>query len=159
MDLSYSNAAIERALRNSAASSGFNRWSGMRLLAAGGGQVCLEIDVREDLTQHHGFVHGGIVGALADTACSWAAATLAGDVVTASYTIQFHAPATSALLRARANVIKQGRRNVSVEGQVYSVDSGGFERRVATALALIAVVPAPASTSAATRVASRTTHA
>lgn len=140
MNLSFSDPMVEQALRASAQSSGFNRWSGMRLLAAGGGQVCLEIDIREDQTQHHGFVHGGIVGALADTACSWAAATVAGDVVTASYTIQFHAPATTALLRARAAVIKQGRRNVSAEAQIYAVGDDGAERRVATALALIAVV-------------------
>lgn len=140
MNLSFSDPMVEQALRASAQSSGFNRWSGMRLLAAGGGQVCLEIDIREDQTQHHGFVHGGIVGALADTACSWAAATVAGDVVTASYTIQFHAPATTALLRARAAVIKQGRRNVSAEAQIYAVGDDSAERRVATALALIAVV-------------------
>lgn len=143
MDFAYSDAAIEQALRASAQSSGFNRWSGMRLRAAGAGQVCLELDVREDQTQHHGFVHGGIVGALADTACSWAAATVAGDVVTATYTVQFHAPATTALLRVRACVIKQGKRNVSTEAQVYAVAADGEERRVATALALIAVVGQP----------------
>jgi uncharacterized protein (TIGR00369 family) len=148
-DLSYSDPQVEHALRASAQSSGFNRWSGMRLVAAGDGQVCLELDVREEQTQHHGFVHGGIVGALADTACSWAAATVAGDVVTASYTVQFHAPATTALLRTRAAVIKQGKRNVSVEAQVYAVDVPGSERRVATALALIAVVGAAAREGAA----------
>lgn len=138
----YSDPKIEHILRKASQSSGFNRWSGMRLVAAGGGQVCLELDVREEQTQHHGFAHGGIVGALADTACSWAAATAAGDVVTASYTLQFHAPATTALLRVRAAVIKQGKRNVSVEAQVFAVDGEGSERRVATALALIAVVAA-----------------
>ena len=115
----------------------------MRLLAAGGGQVCLELDVREEQTQHHGFVHGGIVGALADTACSWAAATLAGDVVTSTYTVQFHAPANTALLRTHAAVIKQGKHNVSAEAQVFAIGEDGTERRVATALALIAVVGEP----------------
>lgn len=144
MDMSFSNPVVEEALRRSAQSSGFNRWSGMRLLAAGAGQVWLEIAIREDQTQHHGFVHGGIVGALADTACSWAAATVAGDVVTSTYTVQFHAPANTALLRARATVIKQGKRNVSAEAQVFAVDEDGAERRVATALALIATVSAAA---------------
>lgn len=138
----YSDARMENSLRSASQSSGFNRWSGMRLIAAGGGQVCLELDVREDQTQHHGFVHGGIIGTLADTACSWAAATVAGDVVTASYTLQFHAPATTKLLRVHAAVIKQGKRNVSVEAQILAVDDAGGERRVATALALIAVVAA-----------------
>ncbi|GGB59770.1 hypothetical protein GCM10010833_13230 [Blastomonas aquatica] len=141
-NLSYADPKAEACLRASSQSSGFNQWSGMRLIAAGGGQVCLELDVREDQTQHHGFVHGGIIGAMADTACSWAAATVAGDVVTASYTLQFHAPATTALLCVHAAVIKQGKRNVSVEARVLAVDDNGAERRVATALALIAVVGA-----------------
>lgn len=136
----YADSAVEERLRRAALSSGFNRWSGMRLVAAGGGRVCLDLDVREDLTQHHGFVHGGMVGALADTACSWAAATVAGDVVTASYTVQLHAPANTQLLRARAAVIRQGKRQISVEAQVFAVDDAGAERRVATALALIAAV-------------------
>ncbi len=35
-----------------------------------------------ELIQHHGFAHGGIVGALADDACAWAAAPVLGDAVT-----------------------------------------------------------------------------
>lgn len=146
LDLDYAVPEVEALLRRSSQSAGFNRWSGLRLIAAGHGQVCLEIDVREDHTQHHGFVHGGVIGALADTACSWAAATVAGDVVTASYTVQFHAPASTTLLRARAKVIRQGKRNVPVEAQVLAVDASGAERRVATALALIAVVGGAPST-------------
>ena len=140
----YSDPKAEALLRKASLSAGFNRWSGFDLVAAGNGQVCLSLKIREDMTQHHGFAHGGIVGALADTACSWAAATVAGDVVTSSYTMQFHAPATGDTLIAEAGVIKQGRRNVSAEARVYSASGEGERRHVATALALIAVV-APAA--------------
>ncbi|WP_373487937.1 PaaI family thioesterase [Blastomonas sp.] len=139
----YADPAIEVILRKASQSAGFNRWTGFALVAAGNGQVCLELAVREEMTQHHGFVHGGIIGAMADTACSWAAATVAGDVVTASYTIQFHAPASDALIRVRAAVIRQGRRNVSVESRVFAVDPADAERHVATALAMITPVGAP----------------
>jgi uncharacterized protein (TIGR00369 family) len=141
-EFAYSDASAEAVLRKASQSAGFNRWSGFELVAAGNGQVCLSLAIREDMTQHHGFAHGGIVGALSDTACSWAAATVAGDVVTASYTVQFHAPATGIRLIAEACVIKKGRRNVSVEARVYSADDAGQRKHVATTLALIAVVAA-----------------
>lgn len=141
-EFAYSDAGVERVLRGASLASGFNRWSGIRLIAAGAGQVCLELDVREEMTQHHGFVHGGIVGAFADTACSWAAATVGGDVVTSTYTVQFHAPAKGRMLRVRAAVIKQGKRNISVEAQLFAISDDAAERRVATALALVAPVNA-----------------
>lgn len=145
MDYAFSDPRAEALLRRASQSAGFNHWAGFSLLAAGNGQVVLELPVRADMTQHHGFAHGGIVGAMADTACSWAAATVAGDVVTASYTIQFHAPAKGERLRVHGRVIKQGKRNVSVEAAVEVVAADTAPRRVATALALIAVVGTPAA--------------
>ncbi|MDB5696804.1 MAG: hypothetical protein JWN21_2347 [Sphingomonas bacterium] len=56
--------------------------------------------MRPEVTQHHGFAHGAIVGLMADKACTWAAASVAGDVVTGSYTINFVAPAHGERLRA-----------------------------------------------------------
>lgn len=136
----FSDPAAESLLRKASQTAGFNAWCGFDLMAAGGGQVILEADVRADMTQHHGFAHGGVIGALSDTACSWAAATVAGDVMSASYTIQFHAPATGKRLKVHGSVIKQGKRNVSVEAKAYSIDDAGNTRLVATTLALIAVV-------------------
>ncbi|MFK5037002.1 PaaI family thioesterase, partial [Klebsiella pneumoniae] len=82
------------------------------------GVVKVAVSLRPDLTQHHGFAHGGVVGALADTACAWAAASVVGDVVTGSYTLQFLAPARGARLAATARVIRAGRRSVSVEARI-----------------------------------------
>ena len=138
----FSDPRAEALLTKASQSAGFNAWCGFKLVAAGAGQVVLEADVRPDMTQHHGFVHGGVVGALSDSACSWAAATVAGDVVTASFTIQFHAPAAGQRLMVHATVIKQGKRNVSVEAKAFSIDLEQKSKLVATTLALIAVIAA-----------------
>ena len=67
--------------------SGFTRFAGIEPLKVWQGESELTVALRDDLTQHHGFAHGAIVGLMADNACAWAAASVAGDVVTGSYTI------------------------------------------------------------------------
>ena len=137
----YSDPQTEELLRSISLSNGFNAWTGMELIAAGNGQVELLMPVRSDMLQHHGFVHGGIVGALADTACSWAAATAAGgDVVTSSYTMQLLAPAKSKRLRAKCATLKAGKRIVSVQADIYAETDGEEPRHVATALDAISVI-------------------
>jgi uncharacterized protein (TIGR00369 family) len=91
------------------------------------------------MTQHHGFVHGAVVGLMADNACAWAAASLAGDVVTGSYTISFLAPAKGASLRAKGNVVKSGRRQVIVRADVWSEIAG--EEPILIAVAQATIVP------------------
>jgi len=136
----FSDAASEASLRDVSLSNGFNAWMDIELIAAGKGQVEIAVPVRTELLQHHGFVHGGVVGALADIACSWAAATSAGDIVTSGYTLQFLAPAQAPRLRATAAVIKAGRRQVTVEAKIYADPDGEAPKLVAVALASIAPV-------------------
>jgi uncharacterized protein (TIGR00369 family) len=99
--------------------------------------VELSFPIRPETTQHHGFAHGGLIGVAADNACAWAAATVAGDVVTGSYSIQFLAPARGERLRARGEVIRAGKRQVSVEARVYAESAGEAPKLVAVALAQI----------------------
>jgi len=136
----YSDPKIEEILQQHAKSKGFNAWLGLDLIAAGNGQIEIELTTSDDMLQHHGFVHGGVVGALTDTACAWAAATVSGDVVTASYTIQLLAPALPPKLTVKAAVIKKGKRTASVEAKVYCLDKQGTEKLVANALASIAIL-------------------
>ena len=59
---------------------------------------------REDLTQQKGFVHGGIVGMIADSACGYAAYSLmpaTSSLVTVEYKINILRPAVGSLLAAR----------------------------------------------------------
>lgn len=138
----YSEPETEKLLRELAMAKGFNAWLDFELVAAGNGQIEIHLDTNPHMLQHHGFVHGGVVGALADTACSWAAATLVGDVVTSSYTIQLLAPALPPRLIVRSQVIKKTRSNASVEAKVYCPGEKGEEKLVANALASIAILQA-----------------
>jgi len=128
-------ADLEKAIEISP----YTKWVGTRLTHFEAGRVDIEVDVRKELTQHHGFAHGAIVGYLADTACAWAAASVAGDVVTSEYKLNLLSPAIGETLSARADVIKAGSRQVVVRADVYAV-KGGTPKICATALATIARV-------------------
>lgn len=117
--------------------SGFTRFLGVEPIRCWRGEAELRLAVRPDMTQHHGYAHGAIVGLMADNACAWAAASVAGDVVTGSYTIHFLAPARSAALRAVGTVIKAGKRQVVVRADVWAEDEGAAPVLVAVAQATV----------------------
>ncbi|KAA5802419.1 PaaI family thioesterase [Alkalicaulis satelles] len=115
----------------------FERWAGLEVLKAEDGQVETRIVLRPDeMTQHHGFLHGGLIGFLADNAAAYAAATVVGDVLSAQYTIHFLSPGVGEAFRARARVVKAGKRQVVVSVEVIAEQAEG-EKLIATASALI----------------------
>lgn len=117
--------------------SGFSNWLDVEPLRVWEGISELRLILRPEMTQHHGFAHGAIVGLMADNACAWAGASVAGDVVTGSYTINFLRPALGAALRARGEVIKPGKRQVIVRSDVWAETPQADDIHVATAQATI----------------------
>jgi len=98
------------------------------------GRVVVELPYAAHLTQQHGFLHGGILGAALDSACGYAASTLmAADVgvLSIEYKINFLAPAKGQRFRMVGAVVKPGRTISVVEGRAYAVD-GDREKLVAT---------------------------
>lgn len=131
-------ASIDYMRRIAVGKSGFSNWLQVEPVVCWEGQSELVLELRPDMTQHHGFAHGAIVGLMADNACAWAAASAVGDVVTGSYTINFLAPARGSRLRAMGTVIKAGKRQVIVRSDVWAEGPGGQDRkRVAVAQATI----------------------
>ena len=122
------------------ARSGFSSWLGVEPVRCWQGESELVLEMRPELTQHHGFAHGAIVGLMADNACAWAAASVAGDVVTGNYTINFVAPARGERLRAAGTVIKAGRKQVIVRADVWAENTGAEPMLVAVAPATIVPV-------------------
>lgn len=110
---------------------------GATLSEIGEGAATIELPVRPDLTQQHGFVHAGIVTMIVDTACGYAAYSLMppeAAVLTVEFKVNFISPAKGELLVAKGRVLKPGRTLMVCQGDVYAV-SNGREKLVATMLA------------------------
>lgn len=99
----------------------------------------ISLPYRDDLSQQHGFFHGGVVGTLADNACGYAAFTLAdadSSILTVEYKLNLMAPAIGDSLVARARVVRPGRTLVVAQADVFAI-RGDREKTVATALATL----------------------
>ena len=97
---------------------------GARLTAIEPGATEIALAYREDLTQQKGFVHGGIIGMIADTACGYAAFSLmpaGSSLVTVEYKINILAPARGSLV-ARGQVVKAGRSLTVTRAEVHAED-------------------------------------
>ncbi|MDD2875400.1 MAG: PaaI family thioesterase [Azoarcus sp.] len=79
---------------------------------------------RPEITQQHGYIHGGVVGMIADSAAGYAANTLTphdASVLTVEYKLNLLAPADGQRLVARGEVIKPGRTLLITRAEVFAV--------------------------------------
>lgn len=129
--------AIAYMKRVAVARSGFSSWLDVEPVTMWEGESELTLTLRPEMTQHHGYAHGAIVGLMADNACAWAGASVAGDVVTGGYTIDFLRPAKGERLRAKGSVVKAGKRQVVVRADVWAESEGAAPVHVAVAQATI----------------------
>ncbi len=96
---------------------------GARMTAVEPGRCTIELPVRDELTQQHKFVHGGVVGMIADSAGGYAAFTLMpadASVLTVEYKLNMLAPAQGELLIAVGSVLRPGRSLSVVRADVYA---------------------------------------
>jgi uncharacterized protein (TIGR00369 family) len=115
---------------------------GARLVRVAPGEVELEMDHREDLTQQHGFLHAGVLASVLDSAAGYAAFSLMpadAAVLSVEFKLNLLAPAAGERLLARARVVRAGR-NVTVCQADAVMLSGGGERHVATLLGTMMTV-------------------
>ncbi|HRD34423.1 MAG TPA: PaaI family thioesterase [Rhodocyclaceae bacterium] len=88
------------------------------------GYTEIHLPHRPEITQQHGFIHGGVVGMIADSAAGYAANTLTdadASVLTVEYKINLIAPADGDRLVARGEVVKAGRTLLITRADVYAI--------------------------------------
>lgn len=81
----------------------------------------------DGVQQQHGYVHGGVVGMIADSAAGYAAMTTvpaSASVLTVEYKMNLMAPADGDKLIARGKVVKAGRTLVITQAEVFAVKDG-----------------------------------
>lgn len=78
----------------------------------------------QGVEQQHGFVHGGVVGMIADSAAGYAAMTMApatASVLTVEYKMNLVAPADGEKLIARGQVVRPGRTLIVTKAEVFAI--------------------------------------
>jgi len=114
-------------VRASFARQGAMRLIGARLLELRPGYCAIELPCHEGLTQQHGYVHAGVVGAIVDSAGGYAGFTLFpadASVLTVEYKLNLLTPAAGERLVAEGQVVKPGRTLVITRGEVYAETAG-----------------------------------
>jgi uncharacterized protein (TIGR00369 family) len=113
---------------------------GARLGAVEPGSVEIVLPYRVELTQQHGFVHGGVIASLADTAAGFAAFSLmdgAEQPLSVEFKVNLMSAARGDRLEIRAEVLKNGRTLKICRADVHDVTP---ETRTLCATALVTVI-------------------
>lgn len=103
------------------AASPFNNWLGLRPLAVDEDGVTLQATARPEMWGNPDtkLVHGGVISAMIDAACSYAWLAKAGGFVsTVDLRTDYHRPMPSGTITIRADIVKAGRRIVTVDARV-----------------------------------------
>jgi uncharacterized protein (TIGR00369 family) len=116
----------------------FNRWAGFEVTRAEAGEAELRMAWREeDMGQYAGFLHAGMIGAMLDTACGFAASTVSGRVLASQFSVNCLSPAIGRIFVARGKVVKAGRRQVFAAAELYGQGEGDSLKLVATGNAIL----------------------
>ena len=110
----------------------FQRQQAMTLIGASmpvieAGYTEIHLPHKAEITQQHGYIHGGVGGMIADSAAGYAASTLTAHetgVLTVEYKLNLLAPAEGQLLIAEGSVIRYGRTLIVTKAEVFAIKDG-----------------------------------
>jgi uncharacterized protein (TIGR00369 family) len=88
------------------------------------GRTEIHVPHWDGIEQQHGFVHGGVVGMIADSAAGYAAMSMvpaSASVLTVEYKMNLVAPADGEKLVARGHVVRPGRTLIVTRAEVFAV--------------------------------------
>ncbi len=100
---------------------------GAEIVAVEPGFCAIALTPRAEISQQHGYVHAGIVGAIVDTAGGYAGFTLFPEdasVLTVEFKLNLLAPAAGDRLVAEGRVIRPGRTLAITQGEVHAERDG-----------------------------------
>ena len=131
--------AFEKKVRESFGRQLFMSTIGAEMISVDRGSVEIRFPFSSKLTQQNGFVHAGAVTSIMDSACGYAALSVApeeADVLTVEFKVNLLAPGTGQSFVARAAVKRPGKRLAVCTADAFAVQAGE-ERLIATMLATV----------------------
>lgn len=134
--------AIDARIRGSFDKQGMMATLGAHLLRVAPGEVEIALTPHPSNMQQHGFVHGGAVGAIADSAAGYAGLTLmpfGTGILTTEFKINLLAPAAGDRIIAHGKVVKSGRTLTLAQAEVFS-ETGGQRKLIALLTATLMTI-------------------
>ncbi|MCU1288668.1 MAG: hypothetical protein JWN60_897 [Acidobacteria bacterium] len=111
----------------------FAKLIGMKLIDLKPEQATIVIEMRDELRQPHGILHGGVTATLIDTAMAYAVITCLEEkekAATVDLTIHYLRPHAEGAFSCTAKIVRAGKRLLTVSAEV--VNEQG--KQIATAL-------------------------
>jgi uncharacterized protein (TIGR00369 family) len=130
---------LQTRITESFAAQGLMTTLGARLVRVSEGEVQIALTPRPELTQQHGYIHAGALTSVLDSACGYAALTVAPtgcDVLTVEFKINFVRPAVADRFLAIGRVTKAGKTLTVCQGEVIG-ESGSRQDSIAVMQATI----------------------
>ena len=136
-DTTQARATGSDIIRQFIPSSPFVGHLGIELVELGDGEATLRMPFRPELVTIGQVVHGGALGALADTAvmaAAWAGADAPEQLrgATVDLSLAYLAPASAEDVTAVARVLRRGRRLVSVTVDIHTASGTHVVHALAT---------------------------
>ncbi len=112
---------------------------GMELVDLKTGEAIVKLQMRDELRQPHGLLHGGATASVIDTAMAFAVVTCLAEnekASTVDLTVHYLRPVTEGAIVCTAKIVKAGKRLLTVSAEVFN-DEG---KLIATALSTYAKI-------------------
>jgi len=113
-------------------SARLNLLAGFEVTAAANGTAEIVMQWSDDLTQYAGHLHAGMIAALLDTACGFAAVTKAGNVTASHFSMNCLKPAVGRRFVAKGITVRAGRKQIFAKAELFSENERGGRTLVAT---------------------------
>ncbi|QNP39735.1 PaaI family thioesterase [Lysobacter solisilvae (ex Woo and Kim 2020)] len=123
-------SSLHERIASSFAAQGLMTTLGAQLLHIAPGEVRIALLPRPELSQQHGYIHAGALTSVLDSACGYAALTVAPaecDVLTVEFKINFVRSAVADRFVAIGRVTKAGRTLTVCQGEVVGESDSGQE--------------------------------
>ncbi len=132
---------FEQKVRESFGRQQFMAKLGATITSVLAGRVEIEVPFDASLTQQNGFVHAGVITSILDSACGYAALSLApaeSDVLTVEFKTNLLAPAVGKRFVARSQAKRSGRTLTVCTADAFEI--GNQDKPIATMLATIMTI-------------------